>query len=125
MSARLYMQATSGKAPWFSYALAAILGPVCTLSCLFFAGGEGSIFDGQRWWGVLFAVFELTVGHALAGFALGLAWPRNGWRWGVWLCAVSACGYSFYFPAGPSFLLLVAVTLAPACVGAHVASRMA
>ena len=125
MSAGLYARAAGGKAPRFSYALAAAAGLVCTATSLFLAPGEGGIFDGQSWWAGLLMVSQLALGHALAGVAFGLAWPVKGWRWGVWLCAASACGYSFHVHAGPPFLLFAAATLAPACAGSHVASRMA
>jgi hypothetical protein len=71
---------------------------------------------------VLLASF--AVAQFVLGASFGLLWPRPGWRWGVWLCAVPACVISFYGHSVWFFAGWWVLTMLPACAGAYAAAEL-
>ncbi|HEY0174718.1 MAG TPA: hypothetical protein VGB98_27120 [Pyrinomonadaceae bacterium] len=65
----------------------------------------------------------LAVAHAAFGALFGMVWPEKTWRWGVWLCAPSACVASLLSSSLWNFLLWEVASLPPACAGAYAAAR--
>jgi hypothetical protein len=73
-------------------------------------------------WPVTMACFAVL--HVVPGAAFGLVWPDIRWRWGVWLCAVPAVVVSFFAPGAWFMAGWLAMTLLPACAGAHATAQL-
>jgi hypothetical protein len=114
------MSARRKKTPGYVYALAVCVGALCVPLIILLA----SFIARPKQGGSLLAFAALAaVGHSALGALFGLAWPERTWRWGVWLCAGPALFVCFQTAAAWYFLGFVAVTLLPACLGAHAAGQ--
>ena len=110
-------------APVFAYLFAAAVG-------LFGLAFEHVLFQfgatpvrgevGSRM--VMLASF--SVAQFVLGVAFALLWPRVGWRWGVWLCALPACIISFNERGVGFFIGWWVLTMLPACAGAYTAVEL-
>jgi|SRR3712207_2141648 len=118
------MSTPDEKAPLAAYFLAAFAGVFCLLPTLLLAIFLSDVLRaGSR--DFMFAAAPASAAcYGLSGAAFGFIWPERGWRWGVWLGALPACLVSFFAGRVDAFLLFVALTLAPACAGAYVSSRV-
>lgn len=114
------MTALSKNPPGYAYGAAVFVGAVCLPFIILLAAFLTSPNRGGSLW--LFAALVAT-GHAVLGALFGLIWPERKWRWGVWLCAGPTLLFSFQAVSAWFFLGWVAVTLLPACLGAHATGR--
>ena len=128
------MSARDEDVPRYAYALAVVAG-FGGLSFIFaasyFLAGDllGYLVDGSPdgsdgdYGHVSEAAAIFIIAHALLGAIFGFLWPEKTWRWGVWLCALPALFAALLAPSASAFLIWVAVTLAPACIGAYAAGK--
>jgi hypothetical protein len=110
--------------PLFPHLLAVFGGFLFTCIALFFSLYLSGMFDDEARGIGPIGTTAFASAHVLIGAVFGFISPEKGWRWGVWLCAVPVCFTSIFGREAYIFLWVVALTLAPSCAGAYVASRV-
>ena len=118
------MFARNPDVPLLSYLVAVVVGLFGLPFMGMAVGFVEELTDGgfHEWTLVVAAGFIVV--HAVLGAAFGLLWPEARWRWGMWLCGVPACLVSLTAPGVLFFMVWCALTLLPACAGAHVAATL-
>ena len=117
------MSKRGADVPKLSYPVALVLG-LFGPPFLNTAGGFVTVFaeEGYDAWGMVVASAFILLNTVL-GAAFGLMWPEVKWRWGVWLYGLPACLLSLEAPGLWFFTVWAALTLLPACAGAHAAGK--
>jgi hypothetical protein len=110
-------------APIFAYLFAVVAGlfnlAFAQLLTLFVDMPRGS-YVGAR----MLLLSSFALGQFVLGGAFALLWPKAGWRWGVWLCAVPACIISFNERGAFFFIGWALLTMLPACAGGYFAAAL-
>lgn len=130
------MTTRTADAPRLFYALALLVGfcglPLSFAVLSFGHGGvrgaatafPAMILGGQSLGAWLVGVAAFGAPQWLLAALFGYAWPRVGWRWGVWLTALPLCVLTLFAPAVGFFLPAAALSALPAFAGAHAGARL-
>jgi hypothetical protein len=114
------MFARPSEAHPFAYVVAIVAGLFALAAPLLIASILADTHSGYT--RAFFAVCTAT--YALLGAAFGFIWPDSSWRWGVWVSVAPATLFSFFGGGVSYFIVLLGLTLLPACAGAYAGARL-